>query len=451
MDTNNFFDSRVFGVEWPAFLSGSDAVAHTLLFQLEHSQWWPAERIVAQQLRQMHHLIKYAAQNIPFHKKRLAEVAACPIEAFTLDKLRSIPLMSPEDTQNFAADKVDANLSKYHGQTFHFHTSGSTGKPRQIYRTALDCLMNTVISLRYHYWHQYQFSAKKLSIKPRAKEQSANVKKSWLSGYKTGPNIIYDVNTSIVALADHLFEHDPDYLEINPSSLKLIIDLSCERQQKPKQLQKITTYGESVTDELRAYCLEAWGVPIIDCYSCEEIGLMALQCPNSTDYHVQSERVFIEILDDDDNPCKPGEIGRIVITQLHNFAMPLIRYDIQDLATLGTSCGCERALPVITKIHGRVRNRMCMPDGTQMVPQFDFSALMDQLSVKQYQVIQSELTTLTLKIVANKALSTGQENILKKHIDKKLGAPFTYQFEYTDTLIRNPNCKLEQFICEIKS
>src|SRR6185295_14515719 len=99
-----------------------------------------------------------------------------------------------------------------------------------------------------------------------------------------------------------------------------------------------------------------WGVGVVDVYSSEECGQIALQCPEHEQYHVQSESVLVEVLDDEGRPCAPGTIGRVVLTTLQNFAMPLIRYDIGDFAEPGPACPCGRALPVLTRIVGRVRN-----------------------------------------------------------------------------------------------
>jgi phenylacetate-CoA ligase len=95
---------------------------------------------------------------------------------------------------------------------------------------------------------------------------------------------------------------------------------------------------------------EAWGVPVIFIYSRAEIGVMALQCPQNDHLHVQSENVRLEVLDDDNMPCQPGETGRVVVTPLHNYQTPLVRYEIGDYAEVGEACSCGRGLPVLIRI-----------------------------------------------------------------------------------------------------
>ena len=77
-------------------------------------------------------------------------------------------------------------------------------------------------------------------------------------------------------------------------------------------------------------------------YSSQEVGYIALQCPENESYHIQAENVLVEILDDDGLPCEPGEVGRVVVTALHNLATPLLRYDIGDYAEVGSPCSCGR-------------------------------------------------------------------------------------------------------------
>ena len=88
-------------------------------------------------------------------------------------------------------------------------------------------------------------------------------------------------------------------------------------------------------------------------YTCQEAGYLALQCPDYPHFHVQSENVLLEVVDDVGQPCGPGEVGRVLITSLNNFATPLIRYELGDYAEVGAPCPCGRGLPVLKRIMGR--------------------------------------------------------------------------------------------------
>jgi phenylacetate-CoA ligase len=150
---------------------------------------------------------------------------------------------------------------------------------------------------------------------------------------------------------------DPDYLLTYPSNLTALVPAMREAGLRLTRLREIVTMAELLPPETRTLVREAWGVPIRDTYSAKEVGYMALQCPEHEHLHVQSEVALVEVLDETGRPCTPGQIGRVIVTPLHNFAMPLIRYEIGDYSEVGPPCACGRGLPVLTRVRrlsGRV-------------------------------------------------------------------------------------------------
>ena len=113
------------------------------------------------------------------------------------------------------------------------------------------------------------------------------------------------------------------------------------------------TYGEPLPPDVRAACREAWGVPVQDVYSCEELGLLALQCPQHRTTTCNPESVPAwRSSTREGRAAPPGGVGRVVLTSLHNLAMPLIRYAIGDFAEVGAPCPCGRGLPVLARSSG---------------------------------------------------------------------------------------------------
>ena len=210
--------------------------------------------------------------------------------------------------------------------------------------------------------------------------------------------------------------------------------------------------GESPDESLRDVCREAWNVPMVDMYSCQEAGYLALQCPDHPHYHVQSENVLLEVVDDDGRACMPGQVGRVLITSLNNFATPLIRYEIGDYAEVGEPCCCGRGLPVLKRIMGRYRNLLTLPDGTRRWPRLGYeSRLQDIAPIELMQMVQRSVEEIDVHLVMPRPLTGEEQENLAKFIRNNLGHPFRLRFEYTDS-IRNPaNGKIEQFISLIES
>ncbi len=188
-----------------------------------------------------------------------------------------------------------------------------------------------------------------------------------------------------------------------------------------------------------------------DMYSAEEVGYIALQCPEHEHYHVQAENLLVEILDESDRPCPPGAIGRVVLSTLHNFAMPLIRYEIGDYAEPGEPCPCGRGLPVIRRILGRERNLMACPDGQRRFPVFPAGNWMHIAPIRQIQIVQKTVDHLELRLAISTELRREEQEELKGVLRKSLGFPFRFTFAYYEEIPSGPGGKYEDFICEVST
>src|SRR5208282_1975053 len=110
------------------------------------------------------------------------------------------------------------------------------------------------------------------------------------------------------------------------------------------------------SEEAEARIERAFAAPVKNLFSCAEAGYLASPCPEGHGLHVHAENVILEVLDDADQPCRAGATGRVVLTVLHNFRAPFIRYEIGDLATRGPDrCPCGRGLPSLVRVLGKRR------------------------------------------------------------------------------------------------
>lgn len=215
-------------------------------------------------------------------------------------------------------------------------------------------------------------------------------------------------------------------------------------------LRQLRTFGEILDGETRRLCHEAWGIAVSDAYSAVEVGYIALQCSQHDHYHVQSEDVLVEILDEKrGGPCKPGELGRVVITTLHNFAMPLVRYDIGDYAEPGEPCACGRGLPVIRRIVGRVRNMLVTAEGKRFWVGLGSGTIPGIGPIRQYQFVQTALDHVEARLVVGAPLTPEQESRVRERVLHQLPAGFTVTLAYRDTIARGLTGKFEDFLCEI--
>ena len=225
--------------------------------------------------------------------------------------------------------------------------------------------------------------------------------------------------------------------------------MSEEKGFKPPGLEQVSTMGEVLDDDIRQTCERAWGVPVTDVYSSQEVGVIAIQCPDHPHYHVQSESVLVEVLDEDGAPCQPGRVGRIVVTDLHNFASPIIHYAIGDYAEVGEPCPCGRGLPVLKRIMGRTRNMLTLPGGDKFWPVIGQSKLRDIAPVRQFQLVQKTLEDIELRLVVARELTADEEAAVKASVLEKLGHEFAISLIYFDEIPRTPGGKYEDIISEV--
>ncbi len=441
------------GIHWPAVPSAQDALVLALLYQLEQSQWLPPDTLHRLQFRQLGLLLDHAAATVPFYADRLGEAAGLAPGDLTWEHWRQIPILERADVQEAGADLFTTKLPGDHGKTYDIATSGSTGRPIAVKGTDLTGLYHGALNLRFQFWCRRDFSAKSAAIRALDgwREQAARQNKPvpWVQAHRSGPRYFFDITRPVAEQFEWLRKLDPDYLLTHPSNLGALLQRSEDTGYRPSRLRDAGTTGEVVDPALRRECERVWGIPIKDSYTAEEVGMIALQCPEHAHYHVQAERLLVEILDAAGAACKPGEVGRIVVTDLHNFAAPLIRYAIGDYAEVGAPCPCGRGLPVLSRILGRSRNMLVLPSGDSLWPTLDLDILQAVAPFRSAQVIQRSVEEIEVRLVATRPMTAEEEERMRVHFRDRLTDAFRLNFVYVDDIPRSPNGKFEDFRSEV--
>ena len=440
-------------IGWPAVPGPVDAAVLALIHQFEQSQWWPPETLLAFQLRQLELLLTHASKTVPFYRRRLRALAELRRGGLTLDRWRRIPLLTRTDIQDAGQDLVSRALPKDHGRTVDASTSGSTGQPVKFKRTSITGLFFDALNLRYHLWHGRDFSAKVAKISRLADPDGPGGSRNWVPGYVSGPTVQLDIRKTISEQLAWLEQVKPDYLLTRSSNLRALLERCGETGLRFPSLREVATMGEVLEPDVRAECREVWGLSIVDAYSTQEVGMIALQCPEHPHYHVQAESLLVEILDDEGRPCAAGESGRVVVTDLHNFATPLIRYDIDDYAVLGEPCSCGRGLPVIKSVLGRVRNILTLPSGEKLWPSNHLiftEALGKSIpSLREAQLVQRTLRDIEVKLVVTRPVTAEEEAEAQRALGEALSDAFAFRFVYVDKIPRPRSGKFQAVLSEL--
>ena len=348
-----------------------------------------------------------------------------------------------------------------HGRNFKTLTGGSTGQPVTTVGTEVTAFCWQVFALRDHFWHRRDFTGKLAAIRytrnDAALPPEGKLTESWGSSTRgilqTGPGAVLDVDSTTEQQAAWLRRQNPTYLLSYPSCVAALAARFAESPEAISNLREVRTMGEIVEPHVRRACRDAWGVPLADIYTSQEVGYIAIQCPTAEHYHVQEENVFVEVVDEAGEPCGPGRIGKVILTPLHNFAMPLIRYDVGDYAEVGEPCTCGRNLAVLKRILGRQRNMLLLPDGQQRWPSLQLESGLgrshDLPPIHQMQVLQQTLRDIEVKIVAPRTLTDDEEARLRRYFQNALPPGFSVAFHYVAEIPRSPTGKFEDFRCNV--
>jgi phenylacetate-CoA ligase len=442
---------------WPSVPGNNAAALLAQLFQLEQTQWFPRRDLVDRQLLQLRQLSAYAYRHSPFYRELFDQREIRVDELWSEEKLRNIPLLTRQALVDEAANIHCDVIPQSHGTWSTVQTSGSTGEVVEVRRTALNKLMWMALNLRDHFWHGRDFSRSAAFIRANVNAQDDDAiaqKEGWGAPvsllFDSGPSYRQPLSLSVAEQAAWLLRRNPTYLLTYPTNLNALLDEFERKSKLPSALKEVRTIGETFSAALKARCENDFGLKTVDLYSAQEVGAIALQCPVSGLYHVQSESLIVEVLNDNGVPCKEGEVGRVVVTDLHGFATPIIRYEIRDYAETGEACSCGRGLPTLRRILGRRRNMVTLPDGSRHWPIVGHHAFREIAPIRQYQAVQHSIDTVEMKIVVDAPLTHEQEALLCTVIQEALGHPFTLRFSYYDAeLPKTRGGKFEEFISMI--
>ncbi len=216
-------------------------------------------------------------------------------------------------------------------------------------------------------------------------------------------------------------------------------------------LQCCVVTSEMLFEEDKILMENYFGVPIINEYGASELDLIAFQNPNG-EWQVNSETLFVEILDEANNVLANGKEGRVVITSLYNKAHPFIRYDIGDVGILDEKSTFKK--PILKKLIGRTNDIAILPSGKKS-PGLTFyyvtkSIIEDDGNVKEFVIKQTKIDTFDIEYVSQIELTTAQIQHIEKAITTYLENGLTFTFTRKEKLERSKSGKLKQFVSMLK-
>jgi phenylacetate-CoA ligase len=346
--------------------------------------------------------LAHARRNVPFYRDRLD--LASP-EAIGQAWSR-IPILTRAEAARNRDRLMSENVPPSAGKVIEKETSGSTGMPLRYRSTMAFDAANCALTERMFRWWRVDgkkaFAQIARTTKETARARDGTVAQGWHTARPNGMKYslahIFDIDTQL----RWLVARKPAYFSSFSGIIKELA-VTAQRQSVKLKFDLVFSVAAIVDAETRDLCRSVFGAEIADTYGAQEAGHLAAQCPDCGQYHLSADATVVEILREDGSPADPGEIGRIVVTPLHNYAMPLIRYELGDFAEVGSAPQCQRTLPTIRRVLGRYRNLFRFRDGTRIWPVATGFFLGNFVAHKQFQIVQTDFDHIEIRYVPDGA------------------------------------------------
>lgn len=417
------------------------------LKQLERMQFDPPEAVRTRQLAMLKAQLRHAYVTVPFYRRTWTAAGVHPDDVKSLDDFRHFPVVTKTDIRKHAAEMLS---EAYRGKELRTKTtSGSTGVPLVIKLDERGAQWKSACTLRADEWSGWRRGQRVAKVWGNPEYRHFG-----LRGRLTNHFVDRAVYLDTIGLTeDRIREfvaavrrHRPGLVFGHAHSLYMLacaLDKSGIADIRPNG---VISTAMPLHDYQRKAIEQALGVPVTNRYGCEEVSLIACQCERHKGLHVAAESIYLEVKGE-------GRTGPLLVTDLVNFAMPLIRYQIGDVATLGDSpCECDRGLPVLEKVEGRDADYVVTPSGSLISGislTENFAVLIK--GAAQVQIVQETLTHLRVRMVRDPIFDAESERQIRQLVLTTFGPSMTYDLEFVDLIPQEPSGKYRFCVSKVSA
>ncbi|HEC93026.1 MAG TPA: phenylacetate--CoA ligase family protein [Candidatus Atribacteria bacterium] len=387
---------------------------------LMKNQWKKYEEHKKEQEKYLRNMIQFAYKNVPYYHNLFKKLNLKPQEIKVIEDLEKLPILNKKDIKNNWEDFKPITLGKinYNIQG----TAGSTGEPLQYRLERHDRFLGTTLMFRGLTYGGYDLGDKMVyfggsSLIPTTKSSLI------VAIHEIAKNMrfisSFDINDENMKEYIQLFnKFKPKYLRGYTSSIYFLAKWIEENKVFIHSPMCIFTTAERLFSPMREKIKNVFGTDVCDIYGLNDGGISAYEDLEHHGFHIDTERSIMEVVNDHGKQIDRGE-GKILATSLHNFAMPFIRYDTGDMGYILSeedTCPCGRGYRLLKEIIGREQEFLITPEGKHIHGEFISHIFWGIEGVKEFQIIQEKIDTLSIIIVPEKDFNENQVEKIKKII-----------------------------------
>lgn len=408
------------------------------MMKLMHNRRLKPSELRELQNKKLRAMIRHSYNYVPYYHYLFKEAKIRPSDIKSIDDLHKIPISKKEDILKLPREKLIAtniDLDK----CLILSTSGTTGTPLSLYWEIEARLM---FFLQHYRWQ--------LDCGDKITNKHAVIGARWVPVHPLQKLRIFETKRisnfeSVEMQLEEIKKYNPATLITYPSCIRILAKEARERGVDEIKLRLIFTSGEILDEYTRRLAREVFNAEIFDGYGANEVGGVCTECIKHEGYHIWSDSVIVEITRNGET-VSMGEQGEITATNLTNYAMPFIRYNVEDLGVLiEDECSCGSPFPLMRVTEGRKSDIIQLPDGRAISALSVYSCLIPIQGIKQFQMIQESTDEFTVKIVKDSKFTDATVEEAKQLLKQRLG-DVKINVLIVDNIPREKSGKFRQFI-----
>lgn len=418
------------------------------LAEYERDQWRSADELQALQWRKLQALVAHCWAHVPFYRRLWGEAGvAAAADIRDRDDYARLPVL----TKALIREHFDAMIAPTHRDGLYFKaTGGSTGEPMRFGYTRESYERRVAVMYRGYAWSGARLGQRTVYLwgAPVAAPAGFALFKDRLyhAAFHRRMLNAFDMDERRMAeYADVIDGFRPETVIGYVGPLYELARWIERNGRTPHRPQRVLGAAEALLPHQRETIERVFGAPAYDTYGCREFMLIAAECEARDGLHVNIDHLHLEY--GGDAADGPREL---IVTDLHNFGMPLMRYLNGDLGTPGaTHCACGRGLPKLAKVDGRKLDALRTADGRLIPGEYFVHTLMSLRGFRHYQVVQRSLDALVVRMVPDEACDATTEDAIRAELRKLVGDSIAIGFERVETIALTASGKRRVTICEL--
>lgn len=379
---------------------------------LEGSQWWSREELLKFQWQELHRLLEHAFRSVPYYQEKYRNAGIKLADIRTREDVALLPVLTPAEVNE---NRSRLCSTEFRGKLLPHSTGGSSsGTPTRFFRTVESYDWRTAATDRVYSWSGWHPGERAAYLwgAPVGDVPKLQAAKSGAYHWFHRHLVINTLSQDEKLWEDvhhKVSRFRPKLIVGYVSSLVEFSEFLTRRGLHIPPIEAVISAAEPLYAPTRELIQKALEAPVFNTYGCREFMSLAGECRNHDGLHINAENVLVETV----LPPAAGP-SEVLVTDLHNYGMPFIRYTLGDLAVLDDApCSCGRGLPKIQRIEGRILDALRTADGRTIPGEFFPYILKDIPEIAQYRVEQDSLDHIVILAVLQTSLSVRSHGMLQ--------------------------------------